>query len=104
MAEEQKNEQPKVEASNVSSDSKLLAAVSYLWICSVIIYLVKKDDEYVKFHAKQGVVIFAISVIGFFIGLFTFGIGSMIIGLVTFVMVVVAFENHGSAPVGANPC
>ncbi|MCX6783775.1 MAG: DUF4870 domain-containing protein [candidate division WWE3 bacterium] len=40
------------------SDSNLMAAISYLWILSIVMYFVKKDDEFVRFHAKQGMVLF----------------------------------------------
>lgn len=46
-----------------TSDSNLMAALSYLWILSVVMLLVKKDDAYVQFHAKQGVVLFVASII-----------------------------------------
>jgi len=39
---------------NVSSDQKFMAAIGYLWILSVIVLAVKKNDRYVRFHASQG--------------------------------------------------
>jgi uncharacterized membrane protein len=55
-----------------SSDSNLMAALSYVWILSVIMLIVKKDDEFVKYHAKQGLILFIASFIGIipFIGWF----------------------------------
>jgi len=50
-------------------DDNLIAAVSYLWILSLVILLIKKDSDYVAFHAKQGLVIFGASVVLYFIGL-----------------------------------
>lgn len=57
-----------------TSDSNLMAALSYLWVLSVIMFIVKKDDEFVMFHAKQGLVIFLISFLTFFpfLGLLVF--------------------------------
>ena len=58
-----------------SSDSaskgndNLIAAVSYLLILSIIILLVKKDSDYVRFHARQGVVLFGAFVILSIIGI-----------------------------------
>jgi fumarate reductase subunit D len=46
-----------------TSDSNLMGAISYLWILSIVMLLVKKDDAYVQFHAKQGVVLFVASII-----------------------------------------
>jgi uncharacterized membrane protein len=61
LAEESKEKVSKPVAN--ASDSNLMAALSYLWILSIIMYVLKKDDEYVKFHAKQGMVIFGASLI-----------------------------------------
>lgn len=46
-----------------SSDSNLMAALSYVWVLSVVMLIIKKDDEFVKFHAKQGTVLFIISIL-----------------------------------------
>lgn len=43
--------------------NRALAALSYLWILSVIVLLVKNDSPYVQFHAKQGTALFGLSVI-----------------------------------------
>ncbi len=51
---------------NDVEDNKVMAALSYIWILSIIFLLVKKDSPFVHFHAKQGVVIFAASfILGF---------------------------------------
>lgn len=39
-------------------ENKVLAALSYLWIISLVILLVKKDSPFAQFHAKQGLVLF----------------------------------------------
>ena len=54
---------PAAPATKSGGDDNLVAAISYLWILSIVILLVKKDSDYVKFHARQGVVLFAASVI-----------------------------------------
>lgn len=51
----------------VSQDSKLFGALSYLWLLSVVMLILKKDDEFVRFHAKQGTVLFVASIILWFI-------------------------------------
>lgn len=51
---------------NDVEENKVMAALSYVWILSIIFLLVKKDSPFVQFHAKQGVVIFAASfILGF---------------------------------------
>ncbi len=59
--DEQKKEQKPV---STNSDSNLMGALSYVWILSVVMLIIKKDDEFVKFHAKQGLVLFIASFIG----------------------------------------
>lgn len=46
------------------TDSNLMAALSYVWVLSIVMLIVKKDDEFVKFHAKQGLILFIASFIG----------------------------------------
>jgi uncharacterized membrane protein len=41
-----------------------MGALSYVWILSVVMLIIKKDDEFVKFHAKQGLILFIASFIG----------------------------------------
>jgi len=47
----------------VNQDDKLMGAFSYVWILSLIILITKKDSEFVKFHARQGFVLFIASVV-----------------------------------------
>ena len=64
--------------------NKVLAAVSYLYIASLIILLIKKDSPYVQFHAKQGFVLFIASLIAGFIPLV-----GWLLNIVVFVAVLV---------------
>jgi len=48
----------------VNSDSNLMAALSYVWVISIVMLVIKKDDPFVSFHAKQGTVLFAFSILG----------------------------------------
>ncbi|MDD5039702.1 MAG: hypothetical protein PHY34_00970 [Patescibacteria group bacterium] len=59
--EEQKNNPVKPAA---TGDSNLMAALSYVWILSIVMLIIKKEDEFVKFHAKQGLILFIASFIG----------------------------------------
>ncbi|MBI3331922.1 hypothetical protein HYZ99_03100 [Candidatus Peregrinibacteria bacterium] len=43
-------------------ENKDLAAFSYLWIMSVIVYFLKKDSPFVRFHSKQAMVLFALTI------------------------------------------
>ena len=48
-----------------TSDNNLIAAFSYVWILSIIILVVKRNDDFAQFHAKQGVIVFLASLLGF---------------------------------------
>lgn len=48
---------------NDIEENKDIAALSYAWILSVIIYFFKKDSPFVRFHAKQGIVLFILSLL-----------------------------------------
>lgn len=48
-------------------ENKDLAAFSYLWVMSVFVYLAKKDSAFVRFHALQGITLFALSVVVWFV-------------------------------------
>ena len=48
-----------------TTDRNLLAAVSYVWILSLVMLAMKKDDAFVQFHAKQALVLFILSLLGF---------------------------------------
>lgn len=69
-----------------TSDQNLLAALSYAWVVSLIMLLVKRNDEYIQFHAKQGVVLFVFSLLGFIplLGWFLMSISwvGMIVGFI----------------------
>lgn len=43
--------------------NKDVAAFSYIWIMSVVIYAARKDSPFIRFHAKQGIVLFLFSVV-----------------------------------------
>lgn len=51
------------ETSGDEGGDKLMAFLSYLGILVIIPLLVKKDDPYVKFHAKQGLTLLVAGVI-----------------------------------------
>lgn len=44
--------------------NKNVAALSYLWVLCLVPLLGKKDSPYAQFHAKQGLVLFIIELIG----------------------------------------
>lgn len=69
------------------SDSHLMAAVSYVWLLAIVMLLVKRDDKFVQFHAKQAMVLLIGSLVSFI------PVIGWLIGLVCFIGMVVGFIN-----------
>lgn len=69
-----------------TTDRNLLAALSYVWILGLVMLVIKRNDAFIQFHAKQGVVLFLISLVGFIpvIGwvLWALSITGMVIGFI----------------------
>lgn len=59
MTEEKKS--PKKDA-DVEAN-KTIAALSYAWILCLVPLLGKRDSKFAQFHAKQGLVLFAIEIV-----------------------------------------
>lgn len=54
------------------STNKTIAALSYMWILCLIPLLLKRKSKYAQFHAKQGLILFAIEIVGSLIFWFPF--------------------------------
>lgn len=50
-----------------SHDQRNLAALSYVWILSVPVFLARREDGFVGPHARQGLLLFTFSVVAWFI-------------------------------------
>ncbi len=48
---------------NDVDENKDIAALGYAWILSLFVYYLKKDSPFVRFHAKQGIVLFILSIV-----------------------------------------
>ncbi len=58
----------KKEKTTPTQDEKIIAAIGYIWLLFLIPLLLKKDNEYCQFHAKQGMVLFIFSLIVMILG------------------------------------
>ncbi|MFH0952324.1 MAG: DUF4870 domain-containing protein [Patescibacteria group bacterium] len=67
-------------------DNKVMAAISYIWIVSLIMMLVKKDSKFVQHHAKQGFILWIASIIFWFIPVL-----GWILNLLVLVFVIIGF-------------
>ena len=55
--------------SAVSQEDKVYAALSYIWILVFVPLLMKRNNGYVQFHAKQGIVLLIVELILWVIGM-----------------------------------
>lgn len=44
-------------------ENKDVAAFSYVWIMSVIIFGLRRDSKFIRYHSKQGIVLFIMSIL-----------------------------------------
>jgi len=51
----------------ISFTSRLWSVVAYMWVFTFVPYFLKRRNEFVRFHAKQGVVLFIAEIIFIFI-------------------------------------
>jgi uncharacterized membrane protein len=87
-------------------NNNLYAILSYLWIFCLIPVLMKKDDEFVRFHAKQGLVLFilemAVAIIGIIplLGSFIYVLGILICVILSIIGIIqVLMGNKWKIPV-----
>jgi uncharacterized membrane protein len=45
------------------ADNKDLAALSYVWVLSLVVLFAKRESPFVQFHARQGAVLFGLSLV-----------------------------------------
>jgi fumarate reductase subunit D len=84
MDEQNQNQAPMSANAKDAAENKYTAALSYVWILFLIPLLTKKDSKFCQFHAKQGLILFIISLISWFP---FFG---WIIGLAVIVVAIIA--------------
>lgn len=65
------------------NDNKIFGALSYLWILFLIPLIFKHDNEFVQFHAKQGMVLFVCWSVGWLF------FGLPLIGVLLFITIII---------------
>ena len=58
-------EEVKGEQVSATDIEKLFAFLSYVLFFGVLVYRTKKDSDYVQLHAKQGIILFILSLVNF---------------------------------------
>jgi len=46
-----------------AKENRDIAAISYVWALGLFVFLWKKDSPFVRFHAKQGIVLFILTIL-----------------------------------------
>lgn len=78
-----------------AEQNKLMAVLSYIGPLVIVSFLIAKDEPFVKFHIKQGLVLFVIEVIIWFLMMvfwFLFPI-LQIVNIVVFVLAIIGIVN-----------
>ena len=92
-------EEKKTQGKAVSSDN-VYAILAYLWILCLIPVLMKKEDEFVKFHTRQGLMLFiveiAVGIIAIipFIGPLVYMVGYLICGVLSIIGIVQVLKGN----------
>lgn len=78
------------------NDNKVWAIISYLWILSLVSYFGKKDSPFAQYHAKQGLVLLAFSLLplalSIIFGILAFIPGvNIIVGLISVILIPIYF-------------
>lgn len=89
---EQSTSTPPVAAQN---NHTMLAVLSYIGPLVIVSYLMGKDNEFVKFHTKQGLVLFGIEIVAMILAsmMYSFWMIINIINLGTLVLSIIGIVN-----------
>jgi uncharacterized membrane protein len=60
----EQNEQKPVEKDKDIEENKAIACLSYIWILFLVPLLAKRDSKFAQFHAKQGLILFIVEIVG----------------------------------------
>ena len=73
----------------------LMAAIAYLGPLVIISYIMAKDDQFVKFHIKQALVLVVIEVVIWFLGMMFYGFWYIfgLVNLATFILSIMGIVN-----------
>lgn len=77
------------------ADNTVLGILAYLGPLVIISYVAGKDNPFVKFHIKQGLVLLIIQVIIWFLGSWLWRLGTLLnlVNLAVFVLAIVGIVN-----------
>lgn len=70
-------------------EDSLLAALSYVWILCLVPLFLRRDSSFVQHHAKQGLLLFAVEIVGW--PIFGIPVIGWFLGLVVLVLAITGF-------------
>jgi len=78
-----------------NSNQKVMGILSYIGPLVIVSYLTSKDDSFVKFHVKQGMVLLVIEVAVWFLGMVFWLLAPIlsIVNIVTLVFSIIGIMN-----------
>lgn len=85
----EQSQAPHESKAKLSDDNKAFAVLSYLGLLSLIPLLLKKNDEFVQFHARQGFALAIAEIAACFLNIIPF-IGPIFWMILSFVFVIIS--------------
>ncbi len=79
------------ETKKVSAEEKVWGAIAYIWILSLVALAARKNNDFVRFHANQGLLLFVASIIFWFIPILGWLL-NLLIGVMAIVGIVKALQ------------
>lgn len=70
-------------------EHKMIAALSYIWILFLIPLLLKRDSKFAQFHARQGLVLCIVEIVGSLV--FWIPVVGQILFLIVLIIAIIGF-------------
>ena len=74
-------------------EKKIWAAVGYLWILSLVALAARKDNDFVRFHASQGALLFLLSIAFMFIPVIGW-LANILVGIAAIIGIIKALQGE----------
>jgi len=87
---EEKKDNNKTVVNDIEKN-KVVAAIGYVWILCLVPLFLKRDSKFAQFHAKQGLVLFIIEIVGWVV--FWIPILGQILLIAVLILAVMGFIN-----------
>ncbi|MBP9836357.1 MAG: hypothetical protein KBC78_00795 [Candidatus Pacebacteria bacterium] len=89
-AQPTQSENKEKESDYTFNETTIMASLSYVGPLVLIPFLTKKEDPFIMFHVKQGLVLFGLEIVIMFITMMSFGLLAPITGLINIGLLVLS--------------